>query len=106
MIGDCAVFHLKFSLIWTIIPQTGLSAYLNIISQRIRCEGFIVFDYAKRYREAEEEMAKWIAEGKLKRQETYVHGLEKAPQALNGLFEGANTGKMIVSCQHPEQAKL
>ena len=47
-----------------------LEGYMNIISQRAVVQGFIVFDYAERYREAEEQMAKWIAEGKLKRKET------------------------------------
>lgn len=84
----------------------GLSTYLNIIAQRIRMEGFIVFDYAKRYREAEEVMGQWIADGKLKRKETVVYGLDSAPGALNGLFEGQNTGKMMVSLHDPNRAKL
>lgn len=75
----------------------GLQAYLNVISQRARIQGFIVFDYASRFKEAERQMAAWISEGKLQRKETISYGLESCPQALNGLFEGKNTGKMIVS---------
>lgn len=84
----------------------GLQSYLNVIAQRARIEGFIVFDYAKRYREAEHQMAAWIAEGKLQRKETVIYGLENAPQALNGLFEGANTGKMMITIAEDKTAKL
>jgi NADPH-dependent curcumin reductase CurA len=35
--------------------------------------------------------------GKLKDPETIVEGLEKAPDAINMLFTGGNTGKLIVN---------
>jgi hypothetical protein len=41
-------------------------------------------------------MGEWIAQGKIKAQETVYEGLEKAPDAFLGLFKGANTGKMLV----------
>jgi NADPH-dependent curcumin reductase CurA len=41
-------------------------------------------------------MKRWIKEGKIKYRETIVDGIEKAPEALIGLFGGENTGKMIV----------
>ena len=41
-------------------------------------------------------MAQWIGEGKVKAEETVVEGFEKMPEAFNGLFTGANTGKMVV----------
>lgn len=50
----------------------GLQAYLNLISQRAKIQGFIVFDYRDRYAEAEKQMAQWIAEGKLQRRETVM----------------------------------
>ena len=42
------------------------------------------------------EMAGWLAEGKIKSSEHIVEGLEHAPEALNLLFTGGNTGKVIV----------
>ena len=42
------------------------------------------------------EMGPWIANGTVKSEETIVDGLEKTPDAFLGLFEGANTGKMLV----------
>lgn len=66
----------------------------KVITQRIRMEGFIVFDFVKEYPAARKQLAQWLAEGKLKRQETVVKGgLKVAEQALVDLFKGGNTGK-------------
>lgn len=60
-------------------------------------KGFIVFDYAKKYPTALQELASWLSQGKLKRKEHIVPGgIEGAPQALVDLYKGANTGKMMV----------
>ncbi|KAL8669619.1 MAG: hypothetical protein Q9168_005794 [Polycauliona sp. 1 TL-2023] len=87
-------------------PQ-GPKNYLNIISQRIRMEGFIVFDYASQYPQALTELAQWLSEGKIQRKETIVQGgLEKAGEALVSLYEGSNTGKLLVEVfPHEQTAK-
>jgi NADPH-dependent curcumin reductase CurA len=59
-------------------------------------EGFIVLDYAPRFPEAMAEMRGWIDAGKLKQQVTVVDGFRSLPRALIQLFEGFNTGKMMV----------
>ena len=75
----------------------GPKNYLMIVSMRIRMQGFIVMDYTKQFGEARKELTQWINEGKIKREDTIVPGgLKAAPQALLGLFKGANKGKMIV----------
>jgi NADPH-dependent curcumin reductase CurA len=78
-------------------PPTGPSNYLTLLVRRGRMEGFIIIDYLDRFPAAQMEMAGWIAEGKIKSSEHIVEGLEKAPDALNLLFSGGNTGKVIVS---------
>ena len=60
-------------------------------------EGFIIIDYFDRFPEAQAEMAGWVAEGKVKSAEHVVEGLENATDALNLLFTGGNTGKVIVA---------
>ena len=52
------------------------------------------FDYAAKFPQAVEELAKAIVEGKLQRKFHIVEGLEKAPEALPLLFSGGNTGKL------------
>ncbi len=78
-------------------PPTGPSNYLTLLVRRGRMEGFIIIDYLDRFGPAQMEMAGWIAEGKIKSSEHIVEGLEKAPDALNLLFTGGNTGKVIVA---------
>jgi NADPH-dependent curcumin reductase CurA len=78
-------------------PPPGPSNYLSLLVRRGRMEGFIILDYLDRFGEAQMEMAGWIAEGKIKSSEHIVEGLEKAPDALNLLFSGGNTGKVIVA---------
>ena len=77
-------------------PPPGPSNYLNLLVRRGRMEGFIIIDYLDRFPAAQMEMAGWILEGKIKSSEHIVEGLEKAPDALNLLFSGGNTGKVIV----------
>jgi NADPH-dependent curcumin reductase CurA len=60
-------------------------------------KGFIVFDYAKKYDIALKDLSTWLTQGKIKRKEHIIRGgLEAAPQGLVSLYEGANTGKMMV----------
>lgn len=68
----------------------------NLIIKRGRMEGFLVLDYLDRFLEAQIDMVGWVAEGKVKHAEHVVDGLERAPEALNLLFNGGNTGKVIV----------
>jgi NADPH-dependent curcumin reductase CurA len=63
---------------------------------RIRLQGFIFTDYMPRMGEFYAEMGPWIAGGQVKSRDTVVEGLERMPEAFLGLFEGANTGKMLV----------
>jgi NADPH-dependent curcumin reductase CurA len=74
----------------------GPSNYRALIARRGRMEGFIILDYIPRFPEAQAEMGAWVAEGKIKYATHIVKGLEHAPDALNLLFTGGNTGKVIV----------
>jgi NADPH-dependent curcumin reductase CurA len=67
-----------------------------VVTKRLRMEGFIVMDFFDRRAEAEARLARWVEEGRIKAIVDVVDGLEKAPQALIGLFEGRNRGKMAV----------
>jgi len=77
-------------------PPKGPANYLALLVQRARMEGFVVLDFQARYAEAQAQLAGWLAEGKLHYREDVVEGLENAPKALLRLFDGSNTGKLMV----------
>jgi NADPH-dependent curcumin reductase CurA len=74
----------------------GMASFGTVLVKRLRVQGFIILDYAARFMEAATQLGKWKMFGKLKDRETIVEGLEKAPDAINMLFTGGNTGKLIV----------
>jgi NADPH-dependent curcumin reductase CurA len=84
-------------------PSPGPSNLSNLIMKRGRMEGFICFDYVDRAAEASGELIKWLLQGKLKYRVDVVDGLENAPGALRKLFDGSNTGKLLVKAG-PEPA--
>lgn len=75
---------------------SGPVNYINLLIRRGRMEGFIILDYFDRFAAAQAEVGGWLASGQLKSSEHIVEGLENAPEALNLLFTGGNTGKVIV----------
>ncbi len=81
--------------------SAGLKNYTALIMQRGRMEGFIILDYLDRFVEAIMELAPWVAEGRIKYAVEVVDGLEHAPDALNRLFTGAHSGKLIVRVAQP-----
>jgi NADPH-dependent curcumin reductase CurA len=74
----------------------GPRNFSNLLVQRARVEGFIVLDHFARTGEAVAELAGWMREGKLQPLETIVQGFEQLPNAVNMLFDGANTGKLVL----------
>ncbi|MEM7353683.1 MAG: NADP-dependent oxidoreductase [Acidobacteriota bacterium] len=74
----------------------GPSNYLSLLINRARMEGFIIFDYRDRFRAAQAELGQWIQAGKIQARYDIVDGLENGPQALLRLFDGRNTGKLLV----------
>jgi NADPH-dependent curcumin reductase CurA len=67
-----------------------------VVVKRLRLEGFVVMDFFDRRAEAEQRLAQWVASDRIKAVVDVFDGLEKAPEALIGLFEGNNKGKRAV----------
>lgn len=74
----------------------GPRSFSNLLRQRVKLQGFIVLDHFDRIGEAVADLSGWIQEGKLKAFETVVVGFDQLPSALNMLFDGANTGKLVL----------
>lgn len=66
------------------------------IGKRLTMRGFIVGDHEDRRAAFLADMGRWLAEGRITWEETIFEGIEAAPAAFLGLFNGENTGKMIV----------
>lgn len=66
------------------------------IEKSIRLEGFISTNQLDLWPDFQRDVAQWISEGKVKWQETIIRGFENTPSAFLGLFDGKNTGKMLV----------
>jgi NADPH-dependent curcumin reductase CurA len=76
----------------------GPANYTMLLVARASMTGMLVFDYADRYGEALAEMGHWYREGRLVAREQVVHGtVADFPRVLLMLFEGANTGKLVLA---------
>lgn len=74
----------------------GPSNYVNLLSKTASMQGFNALAMWDRFEEAFTDLRRWGAEGQLVHRETVYEGLESCVDALNGLFTGANIGKMLV----------
>ena len=78
-------------------PEMGPRFLHKVLYKRITIQGILARDYNDRMTEMISEMGPWVKDGKIKYKETIVKGFEKLPKALSGLFDGKNTGKLIVA---------
>ena len=77
-------------------PAAGPARLRQRPDQAGLIQGFIVLDHFNQAAEAGAEIGGLMADGKIKGLETVVEGFERLPDALNMLFDGANTGKLSV----------
>ncbi|MCP9234857.1 NADP-dependent oxidoreductase [Lewinella sp. JB7] len=105
-ISDAVLFNInKFS---RTINCGAISVYNNtelpksvsvqpfLVKNSSLMQGFIVFDYADKYPAGIKQLAQWLGEDKLTHTETVREGFDNIPQAFLDLFDGKNTGKMVV----------
>jgi NADPH-dependent curcumin reductase CurA len=95
------------------VPLCGLIAWYNleqappgpdrtpqllsaVLRQRLKIQGFIIFDHYQRMPAFRADMRAWLADGSVKYREEVIDGLESAPGGLIGLLRGENFGKLIV----------
>ena len=83
---------------------SGPPNLVRLVVKRARMEGFLVLDYMDRAAEAITALSEWLLTGKLQYRVDVVDGLANAPKALNRLFDGANTGKLIVKVSDEPEA--
>lgn len=86
-----------------VVTGPGIPSQLaaNIVSSRLRLQGFILSDYLTDFPQATAELSAWVKQGKIKNLETVVDGLPNAARAFRGMFEGKNSGKLTVKIAEP-----
>ncbi|MGE5345871.1 MAG: NADP-dependent oxidoreductase [Acidithiobacillales bacterium] len=78
-------------------PPPGPGNLRYVLVNRLRVQGIIVLDWAKRYPEAIAALGRWHAEGKLKlREDVRDGGIDAYPDVLNLLYTGGNFGKLVL----------
>lgn len=77
-------------------PPAAPRNLIEVLKKRLTMRGFLVFDHMELRDRFLSQMREWIDAGKVSGRETVVEGIERAPDALIGLFRGDNTGKMLV----------
>ena len=81
----------------TATPQGGPRGVPGLlVNNRVRMEGFLVFDYVDRYAAGRVQIAEWITNGRLAPKVTDYDGLASAPQAFVDLLAGVTVGTTVV----------
>ncbi len=74
----------------------GIRYVTPFITQRLSMAGLVVYDYARQFPEAQQKLAALIRSGKISYQEDVSDGIEGAPEAFLGLFDGKNNGRRLI----------
>lgn len=77
-------------------PVPGPYNLWQILVHSARFEGFLIRDYFGRFPEGIAQMREWLDSGQIRFREHIVDGLENSLDAFNSLFDGRNTGKVLV----------
>ncbi|MEO7264398.1 MAG: NADP-dependent oxidoreductase [Ferruginibacter sp.] len=105
-ISDAVISHINFhgriplcgqiSLYNSEAQAMGPRLQPKLLTRSVLMQGFIISDFREHFPEGMRQLAAWVKEGKLSFRETIINGFDRLPEALLGLFNGKNTGKMIV----------
>ncbi len=80
---------------WDPIPM-GPRVHRQLLVNRARMQGFLVFDYADRYGEAISALTPMIRDDKIRYREDILEGIDKAPDSIASLYRGDNIGKRLI----------
>jgi NADPH-dependent curcumin reductase CurA len=81
---------------YNLIEPDGVRNIGEILNKNATLQGFRVTSYPKHRAQAQQDIKALLRSGALQPTETFVEGLEAAPQAFVDLFKGANLGKLVV----------
>ena len=75
---------------------TGPSMYLRLAERQSTMEGFAYLHFPESFAPAAAELARWWADGSIRVDEEILDGIDRYPEALQFMFRGGNTGKLLV----------
>jgi NADPH-dependent curcumin reductase CurA len=77
-------------------PPLGLRNEREVLTRRLRWEGFVIFDHSSRFDEATEVLLNWLDRGQIIYDEDISHGIKHAPGAIASVYAGENKGKKLI----------
>jgi NADPH-dependent curcumin reductase len=77
-------------------PPRGPRVERQLLVNRARMQGFVIFDHPQYHERARKDLIRWIEEGRIQYQEEVLEGLDQAPDAIAGLYRGENLGKRLI----------
>ncbi len=80
---------------WVPTPQ-GPRHDRDILTRRLRVQGFVIFDHLARFDAAAAELAALLQQGRLRYDEDVETELAQAPRALVDVYAGRNRGKKLI----------
>jgi NADPH-dependent curcumin reductase CurA len=77
-------------------PVPGPYNWWQILARSVTVKGYLISDYVPRFGEGQAQLAEWVQAGQMQFKEHIVDGFDNCLDAYNLLFEGKNTGKLMV----------
>lgn len=68
----------------------------QMLVNRARMSGLLIFDYKDKYGEAVSQLSDWIDAGNIQVREHILDGMDQAPGAIQMLYRGENQGKLLI----------
>lgn len=80
---------------WSPPPQ-GPRVERHLLVKRARMQGFVIFDHPEYHAPARADLAGWLRQDRIRYVEEVLDGIERAPDAIAGLYRGENLGKRLI----------
>lgn len=77
-------------------PPQGPRIEREILTRRLRIEGFVIFDHIARFDSAASSLSRLLSNGQLRYDEDIETDIAQAPQALVDVYAGRNQGKKLI----------
>jgi len=82
-------------------PTAGPSNLFELITRRVRMEGFLIGDFAPKFSDGRRALESWLDAGQLTSYVDVQEGFENIPKTFLRIFTGANLGKQTLKIADP-----